>query len=190
MGPHLGNRVNTRNEDTYNDVCCKCGERLQNCEEPGIHLCDGGNQVIINQERPNLEKEKQEDIKEADLDERLEKVLENLKDFVRNKYQSVSDALEGYVSEKIGEITTLHRENVEEKAALEKMKKEMEDKANALLKQEKEIKEKQKRLSRDQDVFKREMKKEREEVCRQWQQLRDEITRMEEMHEIQKVSDQ
>lgn len=32
------------------------------------------------------------------------------------------------------------------------------------------------------------MKKEREEVCRQWQQLRDEITRMEEMHEIQKVS--
>lgn len=31
------------------------------------------------------------------------------------------------------------------------------------------------------------MKKEREEVCRQWQQLRDEITRMEETHKIQKV---
>ena len=39
-----------------------------------------------------------------------------------------------------------------------------------------------------QDVFKKEMKKEREEVLRQWQQLRDEITRMEEIHEIQKVS--
>lgn len=31
------------------------------------------------------------------------------------------------------------------------------------------------------------MKKEREEMCRQWQQLRDEITRMEELHKIQKV---
>jgi vacuolar-type H+-ATPase subunit I/STV1 len=54
----------------------------------------------------------------------------------------------------ISDISLCYRENVEEKAALEKMKKEMEDKANALLKQEKEIKEKQKRLSRDQDVFK------------------------------------
>lgn len=44
-------------------------------------------------------------------------------------------------------------------------------------------------LHTSQETFKKEMKKEREEVCRQWQQLRDEITRMEEMHKIQKVSD-
>jgi len=38
-----------------------------------------------------------------------EKVLQNLKDFVRSKYNSVTEALEGYVSEKIGEINALHK---------------------------------------------------------------------------------
>jgi len=38
-----------------------------------------------------------------------EKLLESLKDFVRNKYDSVTEALEGYVSEKIEEINTLHK---------------------------------------------------------------------------------
>jgi hypothetical protein len=46
------------------------------------------------------------------------------------------------------------RENSEEKASLEKLKKELETKANALIKQEKDLKEKQKRLSKDQEVFK------------------------------------
>ena len=38
-----------------------------------------------------------------------EKLLDNLKDCMRKKYQTVTEALEEYVSEKIGEITTLHR---------------------------------------------------------------------------------
>ncbi|KAL4232679.1 hypothetical protein ACF0H5_007367 [Mactra antiquata] len=188
---HSSNReIRHFDDDPVKDVCCKCGERLQNCEEPGIHMCDGGHQVYIHHD--NDEKSQHDDDndstdnKEEDLDTRLEKLLESLKDFVRSKHQSVTEALEEYVSGKIEEVTTLHRENSEEKEALEKLKKELEDKAKLLTKQEKELKDKQRRLSRDQDAFKREMKKEQEEVCRQWQQLRDEITRMEELHKIQK----
>lgn len=188
---HGGNfRHQRQNEqDMIKDMCCQCGERLQNSNEPGIHLCDGGSQVILPNPEPkeNTVEKTEEEKQEEELDARLEKVLENLKDFVRSKYNSVTEALEGYVSDKISEISTLHKENSEEKKMLEKMKTDLEDKANKLIKQEQEIKEKQKRLSRDQEAFKREMKKEREEVCRQWQQLRDEITRMEEMHKIQKV---
>ncbi|XP_060558977.1 uncharacterized protein LOC132719237 isoform X2 [Ruditapes philippinarum] len=189
-GHFTGNRANSRNDtlEPFKYVCCKCGDQLQNSAEPGIHLCDGGHEVIINEDKSteNKKEEPTETGKEEELDARLEKLLENLKDFVRSKYDSVTEALEGYVSDKIDEINTLHKENSEEKASLEKLKKELETKANALIKQEKDLKEKQKRLSKDQEVFKREMKKEREEVCRQWQQLRDEITRMEEVHKIQK----
>ena len=31
----------------FQDICCQCGEKLQNSEEPGIHLCDGGYEVIL-----------------------------------------------------------------------------------------------------------------------------------------------
>ena len=55
------------------------------------------------------------------------------------------------------------------------------------MKEEKELRDKQKRLAKDQDNFKKDMKKEKEEVCRKWQELKDEIVRMEEMHDIQKV---
>ena len=82
----------------------------------------------------------------------------------------------------------LFRENTEQKEALEKLKTELEEKAASLMKEEKELREKQRRLVKDQDNFKKEMKKEKEEVCRKWQELKDEITRMEETHEIQKVT--
>ena len=79
------------------------------------------------------------------------------------------------------------RENSEQKETLEKLKRELEAKAASLIKEEKELRDKQRRLTKDEESFKREMKKEKEEVCRKWQELKDEITRMEETHEIQKV---
>lgn len=171
------------------DTCCKCGERLQNCEEPGIHLCPGdGSPDVEETAEKNPSDGETSETKEDDLDERLEKLLDNLKDCMRKKYQTVTEALEEYVSEKIGEITTLHRENTEQKETLEKLKTELEEKAASLMKEEKELREKQRRLVKDQDNFKKEMKKEKEEVCRKWQELKDEITRMEETHEIQKVT--
>lgn len=127
-----------------------------------------------------------EEEKHEELDARLEKLLQSLKDCMRNRYQSVTEALEEYVSGKIDEINTLHKENNEQKEELEKLKAELEEKAKKISKQERDLRDKQKKLSKEQEAFKRDMKKEKEEVCRQWQQLRDEVTRMEEMHKIQK----
>lgn len=170
------------------DTCCQCGERLQNSEEPGIHLCSSSSSLDVEEPTEKSSNEGEaNDVKEDDLDERLEKLLDNLKDCMRKKYQTVTEALEEYVSEKIGEITTLHKENTEQKETLEKLKTELEEKAASLMKEEKELRDKQRRLVKDQENFKKEMKKEKEEVCRRWQELKDEITRMEETHEIQKV---
>lgn len=178
--------------DTNNnkETCCQCGEHLQNSGEPGIHLCSGEHpdEDEIDSNKRGNENGETSEIKEEDLDERLEKLLDNLKDCMRKKYQTVTEALEEYVTEKIGEITSLHRENSEQKETLEKLKSELEAKAASLIKEEKELRDKQRRLTKDQESFKREMKKEKEEVCRKWQELKDEITRMEETHEIQKVA--
>lgn len=182
----VARRIDTTNNK---DTCCQCGENLQNSGEHGIHLCSGVHSVEdeVNTDKSASEAGETSETKEEDLDERLEKLLDNLKDCLRKKYQTVTEALEEYVTEKIGEITSLHRENSEKKETLEKLKTELEAKAASLIKEEKELRDKQRRLAREQDSFKREMKKEKEEVCRKWQELKDEITRMEETHEIQKV---
>ena len=92
-----------------------------------------------------------------------------------------------YITKYLTLFVLCYRENSEKKETLEKLKTELEAKAASLIKEEKELRDKQRRLAREQDSFKREMKKEKEEVCRKWQELKDEITRMEETHEIQKV---
>jgi len=51
-----------------------------------------------------------------------------------------------------------------------------------------QLKEHELHLAEERVVFEEECKAERAELARQWQQLRDEITRMEEMNNIQKVS--
>jgi hypothetical protein len=51
-----------------------------------------------------------------------------------------------------------------------------------------QLKEQGERLTEERATFEEECKAERAELARQWQQLRDEITRMEEMNDIQKVS--
>ena len=46
---------------------------MQNSAEPGIHLCDGGHEVIINDDRSkeNKKEEETEPGKEEELDARL-----------------------------------------------------------------------------------------------------------------------
>lgn len=116
-----------------------------------------------------------------------ESVLLKIKDCLNNKYQSVTQTLEEYVTERIDEIHTIHREVGEERAILETMKRELEKRSCLLEKKEKELKERQSRLRRDRDYYNTKHRKEKVEICRQWQQLKDEISRMEEMHELQKV---
>lgn len=117
----------------------------------------------------------------------LETVLLKIKDCLNNKYQRVTQTLEEYVTERIDEIHTMHSELSEERVLLETMKRELEKRSCQLEQKEKDLKARQSRLSRDRDYYNTKHRKEKAEICRQWQQLKDEISRMEEMHELQKV---
>ncbi|KAK3577459.1 hypothetical protein CHS0354_032310 [Potamilus streckersoni] len=187
------NRINHTNN--RKEKCFICGDFLSNCNESGVHLCDGGmtgqdrNEnrepvAAVEIETPSTSDEVQKSAGEG-LEARLEKLLEKIKDTLKNRYESVTETLEHYFSDRIDEINNIHREVSEERVALETLKKEIEQKARELEKEEKEIRHKQLQLKKDQEKFDMQTKKEQDEIARRWQQLRDEITRMEEMHESQ-----
>ena len=58
---------------------------------------------------------------------------------------------------------------------------------SAVEERDQQLKEQEQQLTKERTGFEEECKVERAELARQWQQLRDEITRMEEMNNIQKV---
>lgn len=116
-----------------------------------------------------------------------EKLLLELKGCLRNKYESVTETLENYVSSRVSEIETIHQDVLEEKSHLENLQTELKTKTQALEEREKVLREKETQLNKDKEKFEKEVHKEKEEICRQWQQLRDEISRMEKLHEVQKV---
>lgn len=189
------NRINHTNN--RKEKCFICGDFLSNSNEYGVHLCDGGmrgqNQnenrepvAAVEPETPSTSDEVPKSAGEG-LEARLEKLLDKIKDTLKNRYESVTETLERYFSDRIDEINNIHREVSEERVALETLKKEIEQKARELEKEEKEIRHKQLQLKKDQEKFDMQTKKEQEEIARRWQQLRDEITRMEEMHESQMV---
>lgn len=166
-------------------TCFICQDALQNSEERGIHLCDGGLKEKDTSKETTSADELNVDIK--DMDARLEKLLLELKGCLRNKYESVTETLENYVSSRVGEIETIHQDVLEEKSHLENLQTELKTKTQALEEREKVLREKETQLNKDKEKFEKEVHKEKEEICRQWQQLRDEISRMEKLHEVQKV---
>ncbi|KAL5010201.1 hypothetical protein ScPMuIL_012506 [Solemya velum] len=189
-GPN--NRINNQGDDNNGvnqndnnrDICFVCGDLLENSQERSVHLCGGILKSL--KEGSNGNADNPETMTEEELDAKLESVLLKIKDCLNNKYQSVTQTLEEYVTERIDEIHTIHREVGEERAILETMKRELEKRSCLLEKKEKELKERQSRLRRDRDYYNTKHRKEKVEICRQWQQLKDEISRMEEMHELQK----
>lgn len=114
-------------------------------------------------------------------------MLSEVKDCLRNKYESVTETLENYVSSRISEIGNIHKDVLEEKSHLETLQTELKTKTQELENREKVLREKENLLHKDKEKFEKEVHKEKEEICRQWQQLRDEIARMEKLHEVQKV---
>ena len=158
-------------------VCFICKDQLQNCEDHGIHLCDGG-------------KEKKEEfvytVEKENIDAKLEKLVSEIKDCLQNKYESVTESLENYVTKRVDALNTINKELIDEREHLEKLKKELEVRGTELEKKEKQIVEQEKKFDKNQEKCKKELIKEKEEILRQWQQLRDEITRMEEVHKVQK----
>lgn len=158
---------------------------MQNSEERGIHLCDGGHQEKEETKEKAVSENFNVDLE--DMDARLEKLLSEVKDCLRNKYESVTETLENYVSSRISEIGNIHKDVLEEKSHLETLQTELKTKTQELENREKVLREKENLLHKDKEKFEKEVHKEKEEICRQWQQLRDEIARMEKLHEVQKV---
>ena len=59
---------------TLQDTCCKCGERLQNSNEPGIHLCSGAcdqDNIDDTVEKVPSETGESTETQEEDIDEKL-----------------------------------------------------------------------------------------------------------------------
>lgn len=114
-------------------------------------------------------------------------MLQEIKGCIQNKYQSVSETLEQFVTNRINEINTIHKSVTDDQAALESLKIQLETRTEELEKREQKLREKEKQQQKDRQKFDKELQKEKEEICRQWQQLRDEVTRMEDMHKVQEV---
>lgn len=114
-------------------------------------------------------------------------MVSEIKDCLHTKYESVTESLEAHVSNRINEIDSINKEVLDEREHLQNLKKELELRGRELEKKEKDLIAREKSFDKHQEKCKRELLKEKEEIVRQWQQLRDEITRMEELHKVQKV---
>lgn len=117
-----------------------------------------------------------------------ETVLQNVQDSLKNDYKTVSEALEKYLADRISEISTIHREVSSRREALTKLQQELEARTKDLEVKEKKLVESQSQFTKERQRWVEDSEKERMEIARQWQQLKDEITRMEELHDVQKVS--
>lgn len=169
------------------DLCFICRDALQNCNERGIHLCDGGHGHTCDNCSKEAQKEAEliQDLSQEEVDAKLESLLQEIKGCIQNKYQSVSETLEQFVTNRINEINTIHKSVTDDQAALESLKIQLETRTEELEKREQKLREKEKQQQKDRQKFDKELQKEKEEICRQWQQLRDEVTRMEDMHKVQ-----
>ncbi|XP_046548017.1 uncharacterized protein LOC124257984 [Haliotis rubra] len=176
-------------EDT--ELCFICGDYLQNCNEPGVHMCDGGrdssSRCNQNARHSSDADQRQAEInKDNNIKTKLETVLQNVQDSLKNDYKTVSEALEKYLADRISEISTIHREVSSRREALTKLQLELEARTKDLEVKEKKLVESQNQFTKERQRWVEDSEKERMEIARQWQQLKDEITRMEELHDVQK----
>ena len=114
-------------------------------------------------------------------------MLQKIQSALQNDYENMSEGLEKFFIEQVNEITTLHNEVADSRDDLTKVRLELASRAADISDKEKKLSDSQSRLDKESVLLEAEKKREKEEITRQWQQLRDEITRMEEIHNIQKV---
>jgi DNA repair exonuclease SbcCD ATPase subunit len=88
--------------------------------------------------------------------------------------------------ERVEKFLSLYSQLQSEQLSMQEQKQSLEVQKKELEQRDGELAALQKRLEEDRSKLLRECKKEREEIARKWQELKDEITRMEEMHTIQK----
>ena len=99
----------------------------------------------------------------------------------------ITEALQSYFASRIDELSSMRLSIMNESNKNEEQLAELKLRLSAVEERDQQLKEQEQQLSKERTGFEEECKVERAELARQWQQLRDEITRMEEMNNIQKV---
>ena len=99
----------------------------------------------------------------------------------------ITEALQSYFASRIDELSSMRLSIVNESNKNEEQLAELKLRLSAVEERDQQLKEQEQQLTKERTGFEEECKVERAELARQWQQLRDEITRMEEMNNIQKV---
>ena len=99
----------------------------------------------------------------------------------------ITEALQSYFASRIDELSSMRLSIMNESNKNEEQLAELKLRLSAVEERDQQLKEHEQQLSKERTGFEEECKVERAELARQWQQLRDEITRMEEMNNIQKV---
>ena len=99
----------------------------------------------------------------------------------------ITEALQSYFASRIDELASMRLSILNESSKHEEQLAELKLRLSAVEERDQLLKEQEQLLSKERSGFEEECKAERAELARQWQMLRDEITRMEEMNNIQKV---
>ncbi|KAK0048376.1 hypothetical protein Bpfe_022163 [Biomphalaria pfeifferi] len=171
---HRQHHINNDHEVRY--LCFKCGDYLQNSPESGVHLCDAGGQS--NEQRLN-QNQHQNSVVGGELHQyQCEDLQARLKAFLEEAKVSVSSDVK-LSQDDINKLQNEQTSLQQQQESLEAQKKELEQR-------DRELEALQTHLEEDRSKLVRQCKKEREEIARKWQELKDEISRMEEMHTMQK----
>nr|KAG5702968.1 hypothetical protein BaRGS_014791 [Batillaria attramentaria] len=180
-GGQVGGR-NEHGEQRY--LCCKCGDYLQNSNESGVHLCDAN--VPDNQQQSPANRERE--LSSEEIQSRLALLLESVKASCAEITDNppLSEALQRYFAMRIEELASLETMITNESNNSEERLAELKQRLSAVEERDSQLKQQEESLEKERAKFDEECKMERAELARQWQQLRDEITRMEEMNNVQK----
>lgn len=188
---HNNNRHQNNNEQEVRYLCFKCGDYLQNSPESGVHLCDGGanghNQRQEQQQQNNNDNnEELQQQREADLQSRLKAFLEEAKIAMDMESKLSQEEIYKVCLDRAEKFLTLHSQLLTEQSSIKAQQESLEALRNELERRDTELAALEKRLEEDRSKFAKDCKKEREEIARKWQELKDEISRMEEMTTMQK----
>lgn len=167
-------------------LCCKCGDYLQNSQESGVHLCDAS----IPENQQSLPMVGNRDLSPEEIQSNLALLLEHIKEKcaaeMGDNPPALSEALQSYFAARVEELASMCLSVASETSKTEEQLAELKLRLSAVEDRDQQLKEQSQRLAEERATFEEECKAERAELARQWQLLRDEITRMEEMNNIQK----
>ncbi|XP_070191154.1 uncharacterized protein [Littorina saxatilis] len=179
-----GGGRNENGEQRY--LCCKCGDYLQNSQESGVHLCDATVPDNQQQQPANNTRDLTREEVQSNLALLLEHIKEKCSEEMSGNPPIITEALQSYFASRIDELTSMRLAIMNESNKHEEQLAELKQRLSAVEERDQQLKEQEELLTKERAGFVEECKAERAELARQWQQLRDEITRMEEMNNVQK----